>query len=799
MTKPQKSTTGLRLHAEASFQKLAAQALATPSPEETRQALHELHVHQIELETQIEDLRASHAALNAARARYLDLYDLAPVGYCTLNEIGQIIEANLTLATLFGVDRGTLTKLPLSRFITKIDQDVFNRHSKKLLATGKAQNFELQMLTHDGTAFWTHLVTTATRELDGAPIIRIVLSDISEQKQSEAKLHKSEAFNLAILDSISAEVAVLDRNGIVIAANQPWRHFAFEKGIKPGDLVPHTKVGGNFLAACKKLDNLIPDGSMNVVDGLLAVMNGKLPSFDFDYLCSATQKDWYSMRATPMGDGAVITNTNITTLKRAELYEQFRRHLLERLAQDEPLSSLLEALVLGLEQLNPSMLCSILLLDQEGRHLGTGVAPSLPDFYNAAVDGIEIGPGVGCCGTAAFTGKRVVVEDIATHPYWAPYTALAARAGLAACWSQPIFSSSGKVLGTFAIYHHEPHAPTDVDIYIIEQAARLASIAIDKCHANEKLREEKEFFHLIAESIDDFIAVLDLDGRRLYNSPAYTAIFGTTKNLKGSDSFAEVHPDDRERVKQVFRETVETGKGQLMDYRFLTEGGKVRQMESFGSVIKNGAGQVTRVVVVSRDITERKHMEETVRHLAFYDPLTDLPNRRLLNDRLTQHMAASARSGCYGAVLFLDLDDFKPLNDLHGHDAGDLLLIEVAVRLKRCVREIDTVARFGGDELVIVIGDLQADKTKSRIEARLIAEKIRNTLSEPYQLTLKHGVYAGTDIEHRCTVSTGVVLFLNHETTHGDILKWADMAMYKAKKAGRNLIQFYDLETMKFE
>ena len=795
MIKPPESRPELQQRAEATLQNLASK-----SPEdETRQALHELHVYQIKLEMQNKKLRESHAVLEAARAHYFDLYNLAPVGYCTLNENAQILEANLTIATLLGLSQGALTNASLSRFIAQNDQDSFYRHRKKLLATGKMQAYELQMQNHEGAPFWVHLVSTATRDPYDKPVIRIVLSDISAYKQVGAKLHKSEAFNLAVLDSISAEVAVLDRNGIVIAANQPWRNFAFEKGIKPCNLVPHTKVGSNFLTACQKLDRPIPDGYINVANGLLAVMNGHLPSFYFEYRFSTTREDWFSMRASPMGDGAVITNTNITAIKRAELHEQFRRRILERLAQDEPLDKILETLVLGLEQLNPAMLCSVLLLDQEGQHLVKGAAPSLPDFYNIAIDGIEIGLGVGCCGTAAFTGERVVVENIATHPYWVPYKALADRAGLAACWSQPIHSASGKVLGTFAIYHHEPHAPTGSDIYIIEQAARLASIAIDKSLANKKLHEEKEFFHLIAENIEDYIAVLDLKGRRLYSSPAYMTIFGTNKDLVGSDSFAEIHPDDCERVKQVFRETVQTGKGQMMEYRFLTEDGRVRQMESSGSAIKNSAGQVARVVVVSRDITERKHMEETVRHLAFYDSLTDLPNRRLLNDRLTQSMAASARSACYGAVLFLDLDNFKPLNDLHGHDAGDLLLIEVAGRLKRCVREIDTVARIGGDELVVVIGDLHEDQTKSKTEAKLIAEKIRTTLSEPYLLMLKHCGNTETNIEHRCTVSIGVVLFINHELTYHDILKWADMAMYKAKEAGRNQIRFYDVGTMRFE
>jgi len=192
-----------------------------------------------------------------------------------------------------------------------------------------------------------------------------------------------------------------------------------------------------------------------------------------------------------------------------------------------------------------------------------------------------------------------------------------------------------------------------------------------------------------------------------------------------------------------------------------------------------------------RDISERKQMEDQVRQLAFHDTLTQLPNRRLLNDRLSQAMAASVRSGCYGALMFLDLDNFKPLNDKYGHEAGDLLLIEAANRLKSCVREMDTVARFGGDEFVVMIRELDKNKATSTVQAEVIADKIRNTLAEQYLLTVKKKEKTGVTIKHYCTASIGVVLFINHETSQEDIIKWADTAMYQAKESGRNSIRFY--------
>ncbi len=192
--------------------------------------------------------------------------------------------------------------------------------------------------------------------------------------------------------------------------------------------------------------------------------------------------------------------------------------------------------------------------------------------------------------------------------------------------------------------------------------------------------------------------------------------------------------------------------------------------------------------------------EEQVLQLAFYDPLTQLSNRRLLNDRLSQAMAATRRNGCHGALMFLDLDNFKPLNDAHGHAVGDLLLIETAARLKQCVREIDTVSRFGGDEFIVMLSNLSADAATAKAETLSIAEKIHTALAAPYLLSLPSkastaDVAASNQvnqvIEHRCTASIGVVMFSSLDTHQDEILKSADTAMYQAKDAGRNLIRFF--------
>ncbi len=209
--------------------------------------------------------------------------------------------------------------------------------------------------------------------------------------------------------------------------------------------------------------------------------------------------------------------------------------------------------------------------------------------------------------------------------------------------------------------------------------------------------------------------------------------------------------------------------------------------------LTTGINQMTADLQHERAVLQQRIDEATLqlRNLAFYDTLTLLPNRRLLNDRITQAMATSKRSGRYGALMFLDLDNFKPLNDQFGHAVGDLLLIEAARRIGSCLREADTVARIGGDEFVVMLCELDVNHAESIILAHKVAEKIRTELAIPYHLDYQAEGQPITKIDHHCTSSIGVALFLNHEHSQEEILNWADVAMYQAKSAGRNQIHFH--------
>ncbi|MEW6983911.1 EAL domain-containing protein [Colwelliaceae bacterium 6471] len=339
-------------------------------------------------------------------------------------------------------------------------------------------------------------------------------------------------------------------------------------------------------------------------------------------------------------------------LKENERINSIRNETLERIVNSQPLTNILESIIKSVELEYPKMKCSILLLDKSGQYFEQAIGPSLPDFYNQAIKGLEINYGVGSCGTAAFIGERVVIEDIAAHPFWAAFTDLTNKASLAACWSEPIINSKSQVLGTFGIYHHEVCKPSASDYKLIEQSAHLASIAI-----------------------------------------------------------------------------------------------------------------------------EREQTNDIIKRQANYDSLTKLPNRSMMREHLNMAIHNAHRHQQKLAVIFIDLDHFKDVNDTLGHDIGDALLIETAKRLKLAIRENDIVARLGGDEFVIILVDID-----DVYGVELVAEQLIKKLSKPYQLMQK--------VVHS-SASLGITIFPDDASDIDSLLKNADQAMYGAKAQGRNGYHYF--------
>ena len=318
----------------------------------------------------------------------------------------------------------------------------------------------------------------------------------------------------------------------------------------------------------------------------------------------------------------------------------------------------------------------------------------------------------------------------------------------------------------------------------------------------DALRESQEKINLLLNSTGEAIYGIDMAGKCTFSNQACLSLLGykNADELLGKNVHWQIHAKQSDEAPfpiedcRIF-EAIRNGQGTHVDDEVLWRSDGTSFPAEYWSYPQFRNGTVVGAVVTFVDITQRKKDEQIVRQLAFYDALTSLANRLLLKNRLIQTMLAGKRNGRYSAVLFMDLDNFKPVNDKYGHGAGDLLLVEAAKRLKNCVREIDTVARFGGDEFVVLLDDLSTERAKAKSQACMLAQKIRGLLADPYVITLNSdATHPQQTIEHRCTASIGITLFLGTENSEDEVLKRADVAMYEAKEAGRNLVRFYEDE-----
>jgi len=485
-----------------------------------------------------------------------------------------------------------------------------------------------------------------------------------------------------------------------------------------------------------------------------------------------------AVRAVRNSDGtlayAVSLIEDISLRKLAERREQMRQLTLEKVARGASLNEIMLQVIQSAESIYPKSMCSILLMDDDGEHLLQGAAPSLPDFFNEAINGVEIGIGVGSCGTAAFSGERVVVEEIAPHPYWENYKELAADAGLASCWSEPILSVSGKTLGTFAIYRREPSSPDEQEIALIESAANLIGIAIERIRAEEELHLASSIYTNSAEAV----MVSDANNRIVALNPAFTRITGyTLQEVRGeSPSILRSARHGAGFYRSMWQEITQRGfwQGEIWNRR---KNGETFPEWLTINVIHNDEGGIQRYVAMGSDITHKVRSDELIWRQANYDFLTNLPNRYMFQDRLDQEVRKSQRQNSLLALVFIDLDHFKDVNDTLGHTIGDQLLIQAAERITRCVRNSDTVARMGGDEFTVILPELTGT-----IDGEKVAEQIVSVLAAPYVIS-DETIYAQASI--------GITFCPDDASEVDQLISNADQAMYASKTAGRNRLSYF--------
>jgi diguanylate cyclase (GGDEF)-like protein/PAS domain S-box-containing protein len=324
-------------------------------------------------------------------------------------------------------------------------------------------------------------------------------------------------------------------------------------------------------------------------------------------------------------------------------------------------------------------------------------------------------------------------------------------------------------------------------IIVIHQQVRVYRI-------RRASRKREELFQIVTENAADMIALVDVKGRRLYNSPAYKRVLGySAAELGETAAFEQIHLDDRFKVLEAAREARSTGIGKRLEYRIRHKDGSWRVLESIASTIRGEKGEVSKLVIVNRDITERKRAEEQVQHNSFHDALSGLPNRRLFLDRL-QHLFARAQRSPERqyAVLFVDLDGFKVFNDTMGPAVGDQVIIEIGKRLGACLQYDDTVShalgelpvidsvlsRMGGDEFTILL-----EEVTDPSQALRVAKRVVSAVAEPL-------LVQGREV--RTSASVGIALSTIAHTRAEDVLQDADVAMRRAKAMGGSRSEVFD-------
>ncbi|MPQ58505.1 diguanylate cyclase [Duganella sp. FT27W] len=506
---------------------------------------------------------------------------------------------------------------------------------------------------------------------------------------------------------------------------------------------------------------------------------------------------------------------DVTERVHGERREQTRRRVLELLATGAPLKTILESVVAGVETDNEELLCSVLLLDEQGEHLLVAAAPGLPPFFNAAIHGTALHGNGGPCVEAVLSGRRVVVEDLHNAPAWMEHRDIALRAGIASGWSDPIFGAGGAVIGTFSVYQREARQPSMANIALIEQAARLAGIAIEQAQAAQAVRAGEARFRrlydhapvalwqqdwsalhtalaeLTASGIDDM-------GRYLEANPSQVARLAALVRIVDLNAAARrqvgAGPQDLAAITlaQNFEAAAMPAFAQALaalargEHFFVCEGsfrrldGVMRHNELTLMIMPGHTDSLDFVIVSTVDTTEKRRMHDELRVLATTDFLTGLANRREFMHRLADEEARLRRDiGACTAVLQLDIDHFKRINDEHGHAAGDAVLRQLGVLMLDEQRKIDMVGRMGGEEFAMLLPGTTLPA------AAVFAERLRQRVAlSPLQL--------GSGVSLHVTVSIGISV-MGGKLPGGDAaLIRADQALYRAKRAGRNRVELQD-------
>lgn len=563
------------------------------------------------------------AALRESEARFHAAFKNAALGISLVGLDGRFRDVNPTFCEIIGYTREELLGKTFGDIThpSDLDED-WDRARKVISGELSTYTIEKRYIRKNGTFVWVCLSVSLMRADDGAPRMFVsMIQDIDQRKRAEAAVRLSEE---------RFELAARATNDVVwdwdLRTDSLWWSEALETHF--GHKIPDNSSTVDWWF--KKIH---PEDRNRVHASIRSVLQNNEAFWREEYKFQRQDGSYadildraYVLREPGEGKAIRIIGAmqDLSERKRAQHLEEAQKQVLELIALDSPLPRIFDALIFMIEeQSNSGLLASILLLDDDGKHLRHGAAPHLPDGYNQAVDGLEVAEAKGSCGTAAFRKQPVYVNDISKSPLWKDFAELARTHHLNACWSTPILSSSAQLLGTLAVYHHEPLEPREFDLRLVGVAAKTAAIAIERKRAESALarltfesEQQRRLYETILSSTPDFVYVFDLNHRFTFVNDALLKTWGKTREealgrncleLGYEKWHAEMHDREIETViatrKPIRGEVPFNGANgrRIYDYIFVPVIGK--------------NGEVEAIAGATRDVTERKQAELSIQQL----------------------------------------------------------------------------------------------------------------------------------------------------------------------------------------
>lgn len=448
---------------------------------------------------------------------------------------------------------------------------------------------------------------------------------------------------------------------------------------------------------------------------------------------------------------------------------QFQQEILQLVVLGNDYKEICEKVCLLMEQLLDNAVASVMLLDKEKQCMNVFAAPSVPEACIVQLNGLRPGPGAGSCGNAVFRQEPVFVESTLDDPRWQNIRQLAIDFNILSCWSMPVRSKGGECIGSFALSSFEHRLPSTFHRKLLEIGSFIIGIALEQKKVNEQLYLSSKVFENSTEAIiiADANKIIISINKALHKITGYVdeeivgkSVTIVTSIRHGSNFFQKIW----QSVKQHNH-----WHGEVWNRH--KQG---REYPAWFNIIpvRSKDGRISHYLINFSDVTDKKKSDEIIWRQANYDSLTGLPNRNMFYDRLNHDIKNAARIGAGLAVLFIDLDRFKEVNDSLGHSVGDALLVEAAKRLSSCVRETDTVARLGGDEFTIILNGINEQRSAEKIIQTILLE-----VAKPFHLNTKQAYVSA---------SIGATFFPDDANNVEILMKNADQAMYAAKNNGRN-------------